>query len=409
MKFLHTADWHLGDRLGRIDRTDDLRRAVERVAGYCRSEAIDVLLVAGDIFSELARPDGLREAVRHVQATFELFLRGGGTILAVTGNHDNENFCQTLRHAMSLAAPAIGEFGAVAPAGRLYLASEPTLLRLRDPKTNGDFQFVLMPYPTPARFLTNDVLQRYGSFEEKNQYLQAAFAGRLQDIRADARFDSRLPTVLMAHVNVRGSEVTSLFRISETEDVVIDDGDMSANYAYVALGHIHKPHAVGGHENVRYSGSIDRMDLGEQFDSKGVVVFELNDNGLVGAPVTLPLDATPLYEVDIRDPLTDLPALKERFPDHATALINAHIHYTAGVDPLEEVLRELEEIFPRWYSRDWTERTDLGPALTVGEAPPVKGFEETVRDYLAAELQNHSDADRAAVLELAEGLLHESA
>ena len=33
MRILHTADWHLGDRLGRQDRTDDLRRAVERVAG----------------------------------------------------------------------------------------------------------------------------------------------------------------------------------------------------------------------------------------------------------------------------------------------------------------------------------------------------------------------------------------
>ena len=41
MKLLHTADWHLNDRLGRIDRTDDLRRAVERVAALCASEAID--------------------------------------------------------------------------------------------------------------------------------------------------------------------------------------------------------------------------------------------------------------------------------------------------------------------------------------------------------------------------------
>ena len=54
MRILHTADWHLGDRLGRQDRTDDLRRAVERVAGYCNSEKVDVLLVAGDLFSELA-------------------------------------------------------------------------------------------------------------------------------------------------------------------------------------------------------------------------------------------------------------------------------------------------------------------------------------------------------------------
>ena len=106
MRILHTADWHLGDRLGRIDRTDDLRRAVERVAEYCRTEKADVLLIAGDIFSELARPDSLRDAIHHLKETFGTFLRDGGTILALTGNHDNESFCQTLCDAMSLASPA---------------------------------------------------------------------------------------------------------------------------------------------------------------------------------------------------------------------------------------------------------------------------------------------------------------
>jgi exonuclease SbcD len=403
MKLLHTADWHLGDRLGRIDRTDDLRRAVERVAEYCRSERADVLLVAGDVFSELARPDGLREAVRHVQGTFEGFLRDGGTILAVTGNHDNENFCQTLRHAMTLAAPTVGEFGSVVPPGRLYLADNPALLRLRDRTTGGDVQFVLMPYPTPSRFLTNEVLQKYGSFEEKNRYLQAAFAGRLRDIRADSRFDARLPTVLMAHVNVRGAEVSTLFRVSEAEDVVFDDTSMHANYAYVALGHIHKAHAVGGHDHVRYCGSIDRMDLGEQHDNKGVVTFELSEKGLAGPPVTLPLAATPMYEVEIHDPQAELPALRDRFPDHATALVNLHVHYTAGVDSLESVLRELDAIFPRWYGRDWTERNDLGPSLSIANAPESTTFEDTVRNYLSTELQNHENRD--AVLELAEELL----
>src|SRR5439155_15998657 len=223
MKLLHTADWHLGDRLGRIDRTEDLRRAVERVAEYCGQENVDVLIVAGDVFSELARPDGLRDAVRHLQATFEEFLRDGGTILAVTGNHDNENFCQTLRHAMSLAAPTVERFGGVVPAGRLYLADEPTLLRLHDRHSASDVQFVLMPYPTPSRFLVNDPLQKYGSFEETKRHLRDAFAGRLRDIRADARFDPRLPTLLMAHVHVYGAQVSQLFRLSEDEDVVFAD------------------------------------------------------------------------------------------------------------------------------------------------------------------------------------------
>jgi exonuclease SbcD len=406
MKVLHTADWHLGDRLGRIDRTGDLRRAVERIAEYCRQERVDVLLVAGDIFSEMARPDGLREAVRHLQATFEEFLHGGGTILAVTGNHDNENFCQTLRHAMTLAAPMAGGFGAVAPVGRLYLADEPTMLRLHDRHTQTDVQFVMMPYPTPSRFLVNEPLQKYGSFEEKKRHLRDAFAGRLRDIRADQRFDPRVPTVLVAHVHVYGAQVSHLFQMSEDEDIVFTDDQLPTAYSYVALGHIHKPQSLGGHAHVRYCGSIDRLDLGELLDRKEVTLLELAPSGLIGEPASLPLDATPIYDVAITNPQQELPALRDRYPDHATALANLHVHYTAGVDNLEAVLRELDAIFPRWYCRDWVENRSVGPALTIG-APPAKSFEETVRDYLTGELTNCSDEDRAAILELAEELLHD--
>jgi exonuclease SbcD len=406
MKLLHTADWHLGDRLGRIDRTDDLRRAVERIADYCRQERVDVLLVAGDIFSEMARPDALRDAVRHLQSTFEGFLRDGGTILAVTGNHDNENFCQTLRHAMTLAAPNAGSFGAVAPAGRLYLADEPTLLRLHDRHTGTDVQFVLMPYPTASRFLVNEPLQKYGSFEEKKRHLRDAFTGRLRDIRSDSRFDPRLPTVLVAHVHVYGAQVSHLFRLSEDEDVVFADDQLPTAYSYVALGHIHKPQALSGHAHVRYCGSIERLDLGELLDRKEVTVFELGPSGLIGEPASLPLDATPIYDLSIANPRDELSALRDRYPDHARALVNLHVNYTAGVDNLESVLRELNAIFPRWYGRDWVESRSVGPALTVG-APPAKSFEETVRDYLSGELTNYPDDDRAAILELAEELLHD--
>src|SRR5436853_5699120 len=121
-------------------------------------------------------------------------------------------------------------------------------------------------------------------------------------------------------------------------------------------------------------------------------VFELGATGLSGTPATLPLDATPIYEVAILDPQAELSGLRDRYPDHATALVNLHVTYTAGVDNLEAVLRELDAIFPRWYGRDWVESRSVGPALTIG-APPAKSFEETVRDYLAGELTNYSDDD----------------
>lgn len=407
MRVLHTADWHLGDRLGRIDRTLDLRAAVERVGDYCRTEAVDVLLVAGDLFSELARPDGLRETIEHWQTVFRGFLAGGGTILTLTGNHDNENFCRTLTHAMNLAAPTLGEVGELVPPGRLYLATEPTLLRLKDRRDGFDVQFVLMPYPTPTRYLRDEPGQRYASPEEKNQKLMAAWRAALGGIRQHARFDPKTPTVLAAHVNVQGATVgPALFRIAETDDVVIAAADVPDEFAYVALGHIHKPQALGGRPHVRYSGSIERMDLGEANDDKSVVVFDLGPAGLLEKPRTLPMPGTPVYEIDIRNPAADLAELKARYPDAAADLVNLHITYTAGTDSLEEVLREAEAIFPRYYHRDWKESSELGQPLLPGEGPlPGKGFEDTVREYVRHELMAHTDEEQAELLGRLEALL----
>jgi exonuclease SbcD len=406
MRILHTADWHLGDRLGRIDRTQDLRRAVERVAGYCAEHAVNVLLIAGDLFSELARPDSLRESIEHLQQTFEPFLLGGGTILAVTGNHDNETFCRTLQLVMTLAAPAADRVEVVRPAGRLYLATSPTLLRLAD-HAGSPVQFFLMPYPTPARYLRDHVAQRYVGLEERNRQLQEAFTHKLQALQQDPAFDARLPTVLAAHIHVQGATLPSLFRISEEESIVFTAADLPERFAYVALGHIHQHQCVRGLPHVRYSSSIERLDLGERNDQKGVVLVNLDANGMRGEPAFLPLEATPIYSIDIRNPRVELPQLRERYPNAERDLVSLQLTYTAGVDNLEAVLRELEDIFPRWYSRTWSEAGALGPSLTVGAAGAARSFEDTVRDYLKLELMNHPPEDCDAVLCLAEQLLRE--
>lgn len=403
MRLLHTADWHLNDRLGRIDRTDDLRRAVEKVAAYCRTETIDVLVVAGDLFSELARPDALRDTIRHWQDVFADFLTTGGTILTCTGNHDNETFCQTLRHAMTLAAPTVEKPGAVVPPGRLYLASEPTVLRLPDRSCRFSVPFVLMPYPTPTRYLGG---QRYASADEKHRLLIEAFERTLNELADDPSVAGGPPPVLVAHVHVHGSQLgPSLFRLSEQEDVVVGAATWAERFSYAALGHIHKPQSLGGHEHVRYSGGIERLDLGESNNVLGAVQVEIGETGRVGEPVILPLGGTPIYEVLVNDPDEDLPRLRAEFPDAQLDLVKLHVKYTAGKHNLESVLRELEAIFPRWYARDWVETGQLGGTLTIGEADRTKGFAETVRDYLQQELQNHPDADRDELLALADELL----
>jgi hypothetical protein len=149
------------------------------------------------------------------------------------------------------------------------------------------------------------------------------------------------------------------------------------------------------------------MDLGERDDDKGVVVFDLGPEGLRGEPATLPLEATPVYEVEVRSPKAELPELRQRFPDARRDLVRIVCTYTAGVDNREEALRELEEIFPRWYDRQITEANTLVGTLVAGEPVRTKSFEDTVRDYLTQELTNHPEALRDAVLARAEALMRE--
>ena len=196
----------------------------------------------------------------------------------------------------------------------------------------------------------------------------------------------------------------SLFRITQEEDVVVNSQAFADQFDYVALGHIHKPQFLG-HEHIRYSGSIEKMDLGEATDSKSVCVFELDAKGRVGAIRVLPLPSTPIYEVTVLDPEVDLPRLKADSGGTENDLVNLHIRYTAGKDSLEDTLKELAEIFPRWYARDWKEVNKLGPSLAPADAERTQSFAETVRGYLGSELQNHTDEERAALLELAEALL----
>jgi exonuclease SbcD len=407
LRILHTADWHLGDRLGRIDRTDDLRRAVERIATYCASERVDVLLVAGDLFSEQAGPEGLRDAVRHLQEVFQPFLRDGGTILALTGNHDKESFCQTLRHAMSLASPIPTEPGSLCQAGRLYLATEPTLLRLADRSADGAVQFLLMPYPTPARYLADEAGQRYQSLEQKNRHLMAAFTARLKAIRRSPAYELALPSVLAAHVTVRGSRLPTLFRLTEEEDVIVSEGDIPDDFAYVALGHIHRPQFLHGLPHVRYCGSVERLDLGESNDDKSCVLVDIGTEGRRGDPVILPLEATPIYVVQVTSPRDQLDALRTQYANAERDLVRLECTYTAGVDNREEALRELDRIFPRWYDRKINETNALNGTLVTDEPGQGKSFADTVRDFLGRELANHPEDVRTAVLVKAEALLAE--
>ena len=403
MRIVHTSDWHLGDRLGRVDRTADLRRGVEEIAGICRDQRADVLLICGDLFSELNRPDTLRHSVQHLNETFREFLCGGGTILAITGNHDNEHLAQVLDQAMTLAAPSSHHPGRVAQRGRFYLFSGPTFLRLVG-RDGGQVQFVLMPWPSASRYLNREA-QKYQTLQERNRALRAAFKQRLAATFVDPQFDSKLPTVLAAHIATAGAEVRAGFRLTENEGIVVNGDDLPTQVAYVALGDIHRPQALPGLPHVRYCGSIDRMDLGEAGDEKGVVIIDIDSNGRTAEPIWIPLrQTTPIYEVVIADPSQEVPKLSAMYSDRQQALVKVSLRYRAGRDDLNAILAQCDRIFPRCYAREWQEAAGSSNGqLVAGRNGHARGFADTVRDYLREQLKDSPDRDE--LLARAEALL----
>lgn len=402
MRILHTADWHLGARLGRVDRADDLRRAVEQVFRHCDREAVDVLLIAGDLFDSVCRTDDVCAAVGHMKDVARPFLRSGGTILALTGNHDGETFCKTLQHTLTLADPDEADFGGLWTAGRFHLATRPTFCRLAD-HSGHEVQFVLMPYPTPERYL-DDALPRH---ETRDRLLLNGFRDTLAKMRAHSRFRPDLHSVLAAHLYLAGVTLASGHVVGEGDGVVCPADDLGAGWAYVALGHVHKPQTLAGYEHVRYCGSIDRLRMDERQDAKGVVLVEVGPDGMRGEAVTLPLEATPFLDLCIARPADELPGLRAAYPDAARALVRCRVAYTPGVDDYDAIVAELRSVFPRCYDlklEDVSVRRPREGASAVGS--PRREFREIVIDYLTTQLDGRDDAE--AVLAAAGSLIEET-
>ncbi|MGL6344537.1 MAG: metallophosphoesterase family protein [Waterburya sp.] len=327
MKILHTSDWHLNDRLGHIKRQDDIEARLKEIKRHLEEHQVDVMVVAGDLLSTYNRIEEVKTAISQVNDIFKPFLLNGGTIITISGNHDREDYFRLLHFAGDLTAPIISSQSGARPNGRMYFVSDPAYLLLED-KTGQQVQFVLMPYPTPTRYL-KDATTRFGSIDEKNRLLHQAMMETIDKIR-NKYIKPHLPSVLVGHAHIRGNEIHSTYKITETEDVIFDFADLPTNWAYGAFGHIHKPQALAGTTHIRYSGSIDRMDKGEKDDDKSVVLVEVDASGRIGEPICLPLNATPIYDILITDPDIELPNLKIKYPEAERALVSYQLTYQPG-------------------------------------------------------------------------------
>ncbi len=223
MKILHTSDWHLNSVLGgRCPRNDDLRRSLQQIGRYLIERAVDVMIVSGDLFRERSSPEQLRAGIGIIKDCFHPFIQIGGTILAISGNHDSEVFFLTLRDAMDLISP-VEASDDIHPCGRFYIAPNTRNIKLQTP--DGEFaQFVLMPYPT-TRYLRKKESLKFQDFEQRNQAVGAAFKLVLR--AQQEKLDPRWPAILVSHIAVRGVTTPAQYNLDQSNEVMLEPSDLS--------------------------------------------------------------------------------------------------------------------------------------------------------------------------------------
>ena len=249
MRFLHTADWHLGRLLNGRDLIDDQRYALESVVDIARQESPDAIVIAGDIYDRSLPPERAIELFDDVLAR----LASVAPLLVIPGNHDSA--VRIGVNARLLERVQVHVCGAEHGAPRV----------VRLPHADGEVRFHLMPYALVEA--VRDALGR----EDLRGHHEATVA-RLE---AGERPSGR--DVLVGHLFAEGGLESESERDITVGGVSLVRAEAFAGFAYTALGHLHRPHAV--HSGVRYSGSLCRYSFSEQDHEKSVTMVQLDARG----------------------------------------------------------------------------------------------------------------------------------
>lgn len=316
MKFLHTSDWHLGRRFHNVSLLEDQRHVLNQLVEYAATEAVDAVVVAGDIYDRSIPPAAAVELLDDTlhRLCHELAI----AVIMIPGNHDSaERLRFGARQFRQAGLHILADLDQVAA---------PVMV---EGKHGDAADFYGIPYNDPET-----VRSRYGVKIADYHEAHAWLADR---IRAAMRTDT--PNILISHCFLAGGE------ISESERPLSIGGadqvapDCFGGFDYVALGHLHGPQRRTA-EHIRYSGSLLKYSFSEQHHKKGVTLVELAKGD---APEIRQLPLNPLRDLRIIEGgLADLLEQGRDDPQHEDYLLVRLTDQHAILDPMGK----LREVYP---------------------------------------------------------------
>lgn len=316
MKFLHTADWHVGKTLQGRNRAEEHTEVLAEITAVAQREKVDAILIAGDVFDSASpSPESERIVYRAL-----LDLRAVAPVVVIPGNHDNAR-------RLAAAAPV---FAHASVNVRSFIERDPLLIET----SSGPLRIAAIPWLS-QRYIVKAHDLMYKDAAEMTQ----RFGARMRSIVTSltSSFTSDAVNVVIGHVTIAGGETGGGERTAQTiEDYWVDGTAFPASAHYVALGHLHKSQKMPGPCPIWYPGSPMHLDFSDKTDSKSVLLVE----AAPGVPATteaIALSAGRRLRT-VEGTLEQLRTLGDQGADYLRVIVNEPARTGLG--------NEIRELFP---------------------------------------------------------------
>ncbi|MGO4812317.1 exonuclease SbcCD subunit D [Cupriavidus sp. 2MCAB6] len=373
MRFLHTADWHLGRVFHARSLLEDQAWVLDQFVALVRDARPDAVLIAGDVYDRAVPPPEAVALLDDVLA--RIVVDAGVPVVMISGNHDS--------------AQRLGFGARLLTAQGLHVAGrterEATCVTLSDP--DGEVKIYALPYAEPAA-----VRDAFGVDLPGHE---AALAARLEAIRASHPAHAR--SVVVGHAFVIGGEASE----SERPLSVGGSGAVAAGvfdgFDLVALGHLHRPQTFG--QRIHYAGSLLKYSLSEVTHAKSVSLIELAGDGTVTIE---PIALSPRRDLRIIEgQLADLLAHGAEDP-HRDDYIHAVLTDTGALlDPMAR----LRQAYPNALAIERAVLARSGEASAPGQRLRQLDTAELFANFFKEVADEELDDDKRRVLaQLLEGM-----
>ncbi len=262
MRFIHTADWHLGKTLKNASMIDEQDYILNgEFLKIVDNEKVDAVIIAGDVYDRGIPPI---DAINLFDEIINKLTERKIFVLCIAGNHDSAARLNFGSRLMSKA--------------KFFLKTRPEKnpepIILQD--NFGEIYFSLIPFFEPI-----EIKEIFLSEENFSEQLTSEAASKIYVAETRKKIPAGKRSIAVAHLFAAGGITSDSERkfVGGVENV--DTENFSA-YNYTALGHLHKPQTMKKTNFiVRYSGSPLKYSFDEAKHDKGVTLVDIDGEGKI--------------------------------------------------------------------------------------------------------------------------------